>query len=229
MQKALQRLKILSITAVAIIPTVSLLFVLSKFANELVDIFLAFISIMCLISVLIYNNKAFKSALVLIISLELLENLTLISARFFSVSSVRPTLLIMTTDNFIAVISLCFYAIRRLSNPEDTPVLGNILGFLIFNYIAIYIAIITLFSEIYYLFCSLNASTKTYSHAWLSVYFSVITQTTVGYGDVYPANQFTQSIAAIQALVGAGMLPIFVSILFFSISSSRSKQSDAQR
>lgn len=53
---------------------------------------------------------------------------------------------------------------------------------------------------------------------WLSVlgvslYFSAVTFTTLGYGDIQPASQAAQALASIESLVGASLIAFLVFVL----------------
>lgn len=55
-----------------------------------------------------------------------------------------------------------------------------------------------------------------------SLYFSIITQTTVGYGDLSPANNITKILASTQALIGSFAIPVFLAILILALSENLS-------
>ncbi|ELZ96438.1 ion transport 2 domain protein [Haloferax mucosum ATCC BAA-1512] len=46
-----------------------------------------------------------------------------------------------------------------------------------------------------------------------SMYFSVVTFTTLGYGDFQPASDFTRLLAGVESLIGAGLTAVFIFIL----------------
>ncbi len=47
-------------------------------------------------------------------------------------------------------------------------------------------------------------------NCWQSLYFSIITFATLGYGDISPANDFTRIVASIESLLGAILISAFV-------------------
>lgn len=73
-----------------------------------------------------------------------------------------------------------------------------------------YLAFVMVFGAIYYL--SENTSITSISLIQ-SFYFSVITQTTLGYGDIQPATEWARFLTAIQALVGIALIGIFLNAL----------------
>ncbi len=76
--------------------------------------------------------------------------------------------------------------------------------------IAVYLLVGLVFSEVYALLLYLNPDAIRLVHATTSwaairghaVYFSLVTLTTVGYGDIVPASAVARSAATFEALVG---------------------------
>jgi prepilin signal peptidase PulO-like enzyme (type II secretory pathway) len=87
--------------------------------------------------------------------------------------------------------------------------------------LAIYASIIS-FANIYK-FAGLNIGNGQITHTALdSLYFSIVTWTTLGYGDMHP----TESIklwAGAEALLGTIFIPLFLAAILFSIDC-RGKQ-----
>jgi hypothetical protein len=84
-------------------------------------------------------------------------------------------------------------------------------------------AIIVCFANAYEIFGTVKNGTVEIVGLWQHSYFSVVTFTTLGYGDYLPTNN-AQIIAVIEALFGFGyfalLLGIFGSILFQRISKT---------
>ena len=48
---------------------------------------------------------------------------------------------------------------------------------------------------------------------WDNLYFSIVTFSTLGYGDIQPANRFTQALASVESLIGALLIAYLVFVL----------------
>ena len=63
------------------------------------------------------------------------------------------------------------------------------------------------------------------SWTWIqSFYFSVVTLTTVGYGDLVPSTDTTRLLVAIYILIGVGMVFIVLGIIGASIINMREQR-----
>ena len=63
---------------------------------------------------------------------------------------------------------------------------------------------------------SVSGATRTSVDPWVCLYFSVVTWTTVGYGDVTPANPLARAFAAAEAFNGYIVMAIFIAALVAS-------------
>lgn len=61
------------------------------------------------------------------------------------------------------------------------------------------------------------------------LYFSIVTQTTLGYGDIYPQSHFAQNLTAIQAIMGQFYIAILVAGLVGRVLSRPRKSTAAER
>ncbi len=92
-------------------------------------------------------------------------------------------------------------------------------------YFAFFSSAIVLFSLMYYFFpVELVDSDKIQiTSYWECLYFSVVTITTLGYGDISPANGWAMSLTAAQSIIGIGIIGLFLNAL------SHQHSSDAQK
>jgi len=71
--------------------------------------------------------------------------------------------------------------------------------------------IVILFSIIYYIFKCIQAYPIEKLHFWDYLYFSIVTFTTLGYGDIRPlAVPWARMVASMEAFIGAFMIALFV-------------------
>lgn len=47
----------------------------------------------------------------------------------------------------------------------------------------------------------------------MNLYFSVVTFTTLGYGDIQPSNAATRALAGVESLLGAALIALLVFVL----------------
>lgn len=97
--------------------------------------------------------------------------------------------------------------------------------------VAAYVLLAISFSCLYSLLAMLNAqsfhpatlvSPQHPAHVYLTmIYFSLITLTTVGYGDITPMSGFAQMFSGVEALIGQLYLAILVAYLVGSTLSAR--------
>ena len=86
------------------------------------------------------------------------------------------------------------------------------LGFFILTIVCGYIFLATIFSIIYYI------GGLTSSNSFLdNLYFSLITQTTISYGDILPKPVLGRFIASMQAIIGMFYTSIFIAILLYKL------------
>ena len=80
-----------------------------------------------------------------------------------------------------------------------------------FKYLIAYVASIFLFSFVYWKnSCFLGLELNGFSEA---LYFSVVTITTLGFGDISPSGEFGQLLVAAQAFLGVLILGFFLNSL----------------
>lgn len=85
---------------------------------------------------------------------------------------------------------------------------------------ACYFGSIPLFSLYYYLFSeNLNLSTNQSFSFWDAIYFSIITLTTLGYGDIAPDSECGRMVVMSEALLGV----IFIGLFLNAISHRQAK------
>lgn len=81
--------------------------------------------------------------------------------------------------------------------------------FLVFIFI-FYVTLVVVFSLIYYIIAIKSISNDNSFFVWL--YFSLVTLTTVGYGDITPVNDVMRFMTSIEAFIGYISPSIIVSI-----------------
>lgn len=79
-----------------------------------------------------------------------------------------------------------------------------------------YLLLAWIFAIAYYL---LNCLPETTFKFLRSVYFSMITQTTIGYGDIVPKNLIGQFLAAIQSILGTMYISFVIAIVIYKFIS----------
>lgn len=82
--------------------------------------------------------------------------------------------------------------------------------------ISIYILIGFLWTIFYYIVYRLDNTAFSYLRAWHDsylFYFSNVTLTTLGYGDIIPVNRFAMMLSSLEAMVGQLYLAVFVARL----------------
>lgn len=96
---------------------------------------------------------------------------------------------------------LAFYTYKFLSNYGEAPIK-----------VAFWSSVVILVCAVCY--CSLGIYSSSASGVvfsfWSSLYYSVVTFTTLGYGDYYPASGIVKFIAACEALTGLFMTSLFM-------------------
>jgi hypothetical protein len=129
-----------------------------------------------------------------------------------------------------AALNIIWYTADFKNNIED-GILGAILGFII---------LAACFTSIFDGVCNLDPSirhfssiSKDFTHltatsSILSVddllYFSFITLTTCGYGDIYPISAIAKRLCSIEACVGSLYLAIFIGRLFAIHQNNKNKE-----
>lgn len=74
-----------------------------------------------------------------------------------------------------------------------------------------YLEIIFWFSSFYlHLRALFNDQYGVLNNLWGAIYYSVVTITTLGYGEVFPCSNFTRILVALQTVIGVCILAIIV-------------------
>lgn len=92
-------------------------------------------------------------------------------------------------------------------------------------FVFLYILIIPIFAIFYYCFTELSQFEFTDS-----LYFSVVTITTLGYGDITPKIDITKFLASSEAILGIVLVGLFLNSLSYTISfRATQKEKDSQK
>jgi len=124
------------------------------------------------------------------------------AAFFFDVSWLRVGDLLFTVLALFALISVVFLQVSRS---------GPVTAHRIRGAIALYLLIAMLFAFLYSIIEKLAPGAFTISGNWSRAagaytetfyYFSIVTLTTVGFGDISPVHPFVRSLVMLEALIG---------------------------
>ena len=83
------------------------------------------------------------------------------------------------------------------------------------------VAQIILFATIYYAFWPIDCDEQRQA-LFNSLYFSVVTWTTLGYGDIQP-DGWARGVAALEALFGYVYTPLFIGLVITSLYARASR------
>ena len=85
----------------------------------------------------------------------------------------------------------------------------------------LYVLVFILFAVIYSSLPSDAFKESPQMHFWNSLYFSIVTITTLGYGDVTPTTDFAKILVSVESLVG-----LFLLGMFLNLESRRASQNN---
>lgn len=125
----------------------------------------------------------------------------------FNISSFTAAIISVVAIVFFAV--FFYHKVLMMDRIFITILSIRCLKEYIFLVSLMYGMLITSFATIYYCMDRVYQPASSYLK-WF--YFSVITMTTVGYGDVIPVNGFMQILVSIESFIGYVSLPIFFTI-----------------
>lgn len=93
--------------------------------------------------------------------------------------------------------------------------------------ILLYIALIIIFSLLYYFPIGQYSVAGELKDLKLleSTYFSVVTITTLGYGDILPAGNISRVLVIIESILGVLLIGLFLNAIFENKSKMKKKQS----
>lgn len=205
-------------------------FMTSPVENDLLKmaISLTFVIIPCL-SMFVKNIKE----LVIASSLALLSFLLLFLAMFFNNFLMLNLVIVGQFSFFLFTLVVVFRHIFSYKEVTLNKILCSILGYLL---IAFLFAFIFTFASLYnpdiltYTYSTPDLLTRTPDAYWDfsdTLYFSLVTLTSLGYGDISPLLAHARMFAALEAVVGQMYLAVFVARLVgLMISQSVVKKED---
>ena len=111
---------------------------------------------------------------------------------------------------------LCFFHVSFISTLMEAHQTSTrprtLIRNLLFN-VGFVIAFVAVYGLIFAKFALLDAGQSLTGDSWRAIYFSVITWTSVGDGDITPGEPFTRFLAGLEALNGYLVMSIFIATL----------------
>ncbi len=147
--------------------------------------------------------------------------------------AIFPHLKILTTISGGTTLIFIFFTIQVIIS--DLMAQEFVTKDTVFGAMAIYFLLAIGFGVIYivlqhltdnaFVYSTVLANNQTIPPAKL-IYFSTITLTTVGYGDIYPTNSFTQTVAALEGATGILYIAVFMAKLVSEFVRKQARHND---
>lgn len=131
----------------------------------------------------------------------------------------RVWVLIAFFNMFVYQICIVFFMIRHVSRSRDvngTIILNAVNGYVLIGFLGALLLTMAEIVELYFFKIEtplINYAGDTLPHFHQYLYFSYVTVTTLGYGDITPANALAKSIAILIAISGQLYLTVLVAML----------------
>lgn len=182
----------------------------SHFSHLMISLLIAIIVLIC-INIVSYNKFSVTTSIVLAI-ITLAEFSTI---RIFGPSQERYLLYFATNAIFLFIMTICvIYSVAKHQVITIDTLLGAICGYLLIGLtwsdIYLVISSFDLNAFSYHLALDGNSFRDNVQHF---IYFSYITLTTVGYGDIVPRNDVARTFAWLEAVIGQIYLAMWISQL----------------
>ena len=189
----------------------------SEFLN--IAIRITYLVVLCVAGYLLYNDRRWLTAYISV------AVPTLVIGILDTTPGETPILYFTSRAAILALNGLLIFAVFRFSllNPEASRIdriLAGICGYLIIGFFWS-----TLYSVTEEIdpdsFKSATGQKPIFYRESASVYYSFVTLTTLGYGDIIPTRPWSRILASMQAVVGTLYLTVFIATL---ISSARQRE-----
>ncbi len=126
---------------------------------------------------------------------------------------------VLTFFFLVSVFAIILKDIFRTSNVSTDTLVGSVCGYLILSTIfaSVYAFLVILHPGSFLINAGLGLDQAALgdesSHYGLTNYFSIITLTTVGFGDIVPQNSYARTVVSIEAISGQVYLTVIVARL----------------
>ncbi len=146
-----------------------------------------------------------ENLVILLLTSIILLQIVLFVLQFCCSEQLINALRILAVIAYLVILNyFCLYFTLQDKTISITTLFGSIAGYL---FIGLIFAYVYLFLE---LLIPTSFSGLTTEHESQAVYFSMITLTTVGYGDVVPLKPISQTLAWIESLIGQFYLAVLI-------------------
>ena len=168
------------------------------------------------ISALFSLNKRSKIILVIFFA-------TLILEWFSSLFNLGWLLIVSKSTNILFFLIIVFSLIMQIAKSREVTavaILGSIAGYLLLGLVySVFISIIIKNDPGAYSNMPVDFQQGGYNTASFSLYYSFVTLSTLGYGDINPLKPYTRSLATFIAVSGQFYIAIIVALLVGKFSS----------
>jgi voltage-gated potassium channel Kch len=99
-----------------------------------------------------------------------------------------------------------------------------------YAYAIAYLLLIPIFALLFYFLPGLEIKYSESSPKIIQIiYFSIVTMTTLGYGDITPQNSYAQLLAASEAILGVVIIGLFLNSLSYTLSLSSQEEEKTKK
>lgn len=126
---------------------------------------------------------------------------------------------VMSFFFLVSVFAIILKDIFRTSDVSTNTLVGSVCGYLILStvFASVYTFLVILHPDSFLINTGLNVKPSLLgedsSHYGLTNYFSIITLTTVGFGDIVPQNTYARTVVSVEAISGQIYMTVIVARL----------------